>query len=37
MREPKEKGVKCWPVDTEHNAIFQCLVWQRENGVRRLI
>jgi len=37
MREAKEKGVQVLPVDSEHNAIYQCLDGQRNNDVRRLI
>lgn len=39
MREAKQKGVHVLPVDSEHNAIFQCLDSQgnEENRVRRLI
>src|SRR5438046_1814185 len=38
MREAREKGVQVLPVDSEHNAIFQCLDSQRNgNDVRRLI
>ncbi|MFL6588641.1 MAG: 1-deoxy-D-xylulose-5-phosphate reductoisomerase [Chthoniobacterales bacterium] len=44
MREAREKGVNVLPVDSEHNAIFQCLDSQRKRGaqnhddnVRRLI
>ena len=37
MREAKQKGVQVLPVDSEHNAIFQCLEGQGSNGVRRLI
>src|SRR5947207_3356236 len=37
MREAKEKGVQVLPVDSEHNAIYQCLDGQGDNGVRRLI
>jgi 1-deoxy-D-xylulose-5-phosphate reductoisomerase len=37
MREAKEKAVQVLPVDSEHNAIYQCLDGQRNNGVRRLI
>src|SRR3982751_2381814 len=37
MREAKEKGVQVLPVDSEHNAIYQCLDGQRNNEVRRLI
>jgi 1-deoxy-D-xylulose-5-phosphate reductoisomerase len=36
MREAREKGVQVLPVDSEHNAIFQCLDG-REDHVRRLI
>jgi 1-deoxy-D-xylulose-5-phosphate reductoisomerase len=38
MREAGNKGVQILPVDSEHNAIFQCLDSQRSgNDVRRLI
>ncbi|MFL6521345.1 MAG: 1-deoxy-D-xylulose-5-phosphate reductoisomerase [Chthoniobacterales bacterium] len=38
MREARQKGVQVLPVDSEHNAIFQCLDSQREqNSVRRLL
>ena len=37
MREAEEKGVQVLPVDSEHNAIYQCLDGQGDNGVRRLI
>jgi 1-deoxy-D-xylulose-5-phosphate reductoisomerase len=39
MREAKEKGVHVLPVDSEHNAIFQCLDSQRNDNadIRRLI
>lgn len=37
MREAAKKGVKVLPVDSEHNAIFQCLDGQRGSDVRRLI
>jgi 1-deoxy-D-xylulose-5-phosphate reductoisomerase len=37
MREAGKKGVNVLPVDSEHNAIFQCLDGQRNNEVRRLI
>jgi 1-deoxy-D-xylulose-5-phosphate reductoisomerase len=37
MREARAKGAQVLPVDSEHNAIFQCLDGQRNNGVRRLI
>jgi 1-deoxy-D-xylulose-5-phosphate reductoisomerase len=37
MREAKEAGVAVLPVDSEHNAIFQCLSGQEDNEVQRLI
>src|ERR1051326_1988775 len=39
MCDAKEKGVQVLPVDSEHNAIFQCLDSQRDgaNTIRRLI
>ncbi|HEX8897551.1 MAG TPA: 1-deoxy-D-xylulose-5-phosphate reductoisomerase [Chthoniobacterales bacterium] len=37
MREAKAKGVRVLPVDSEHNAIFQCLDGGGGNEVRRLI
>ena len=44
MREARKKGVQILPVDSEHNAIFQCLDSQgerptpdEESNVRRLI
>ena len=43
MREAGEKGVQVLPVDSEHNAIFQCLdgrkrpVANSESDIRRLI
>src|SRR5438045_3703795 len=39
MREAREKGVQVLPVDSEHNAIFQCLDSQRNGSseVRRII
>src|SRR5216110_2851043 len=36
MRESREKGVHVLPVDSEHNAIFQCLDG-RSSEVRRII
>jgi 1-deoxy-D-xylulose-5-phosphate reductoisomerase len=33
----KAKGVRILPVDSEHNAIFQCLESQHGNPVRRLL
>jgi 1-deoxy-D-xylulose-5-phosphate reductoisomerase len=37
MRRAKEKGAQVVPVDSEHNAIYQCLNGQRNDNVRRLI
>ncbi len=37
MRMAKEKGVEILPVDSEHNAIHQCLRGGRRQEVRRLI
>jgi 1-deoxy-D-xylulose-5-phosphate reductoisomerase len=41
MREAREKGVRILPVDSEHNAIFQCLEGRKNSpeqaDVRRLI
>jgi 1-deoxy-D-xylulose-5-phosphate reductoisomerase len=41
MREAREKGVQILPVDSEHNAIFQCLEGRKnspeQTDVRRLI
>ena len=37
MRAAKEKGVCVLPVDSEHNAIFQCLEGRNPDEVRRLI
>src|SRR5256712_6897386 len=36
MREAREKGVRVLPVDSEHNAIFQCLDG-RASEIRRII
>jgi 1-deoxy-D-xylulose-5-phosphate reductoisomerase len=36
MREAKKHGVKILPVDSEHNAIFQCLQGEGENPARQL-
>ena len=35
MREAREKGVQVLPVDSEHNAIFQCLEGQRPKAQSR--
>ncbi len=37
MRMAREKGVEILPVDSEHNAIHQCLRGGRQKEVRRLI
>ena len=37
MRSAADKGVKVLPVDSEHNAIFQCLEGRDPDTVRRLI
>ena len=37
MQEARENGVHVLPVDSEHNAIFQCLEGKRQTDVRRII
>jgi 1-deoxy-D-xylulose-5-phosphate reductoisomerase len=37
MTEASEKGIKVLPVDSEHNAIFQCLEGKPKHEVRSLI
>ena len=37
MREARENGAHVLPVDSEHNAIFQCLEGKRETDIRRII
>jgi 1-deoxy-D-xylulose-5-phosphate reductoisomerase len=37
MREARENGVNVLPVDSEHNAIFQCLEGNSSSDVRRII
>jgi 1-deoxy-D-xylulose-5-phosphate reductoisomerase len=37
MPSAKAKGVKVLPVDSEHNAIFQCLEGRKREEVRRII
>jgi len=37
MRAAREKRVHVLPVDSEHNAIFQCLEGKQETDVRRII
>lgn len=36
MARVRESGVRLLPVDSEHNALFQCLVGQQKNTLRRL-
>ncbi len=37
MRTAKEKGVDIIPVDSEHSAIFQCLVGEHLNPIEKII
>lgn len=37
MREARENGVHVLPVDSEHNAIFQCLDGKQRTDIRRII
>ncbi len=37
MQKAKETGAKLIPIDSEHNAIFQCLQGQRAEDVARII
>lgn len=37
MRTAKEKGVDIIPVDSEHSAIFQCLVGEHTNPIEKII
>jgi 1-deoxy-D-xylulose-5-phosphate reductoisomerase len=37
MREARENGVNVLPVDSEHNAIFQCLEGKNSLDIRRII
>jgi 1-deoxy-D-xylulose-5-phosphate reductoisomerase len=37
LRKASERGVKIIPVDSEHSAIFQCLLGHRKEDVRRII
>lgn len=37
MARAREKGTEIIPVDSEHSAIFQCLMGQPKNRVRRLL
>jgi 1-deoxy-D-xylulose-5-phosphate reductoisomerase len=37
MAAARERGVKLLPVDSEHNAVFQCLEGHPHAGVRRIV
>jgi 1-deoxy-D-xylulose-5-phosphate reductoisomerase len=37
VKKAREKGVKIFPVDSEHSAIFQCLAGNRSVDVKRII
>jgi 1-deoxy-D-xylulose-5-phosphate reductoisomerase len=37
MRNAKQNGVQILPVDSEHSAIFQCLVGEEENPIEKVI
>ena len=37
MQSAKENGVSIIPVDSEHSAIFQCLVGEEQNEIERII
>lgn len=37
MKAAREKGIAVLPVDSEHNAIFQCLAGQQASEISRLI
>jgi 1-deoxy-D-xylulose-5-phosphate reductoisomerase len=37
MAEARRHGVKLLPVDSEHNAVFQCLEGHPQAGVRRIV
>ena len=37
VEKASEKGIKVLPVDSEHGAIFQCLVGHRRKDIRRII
>ena len=36
MRRAKEKGIKIYPVDSEHSAIFQCLAGNRRKDLNKI-
>lgn len=37
MRQVKHKGVKILPVDSEHSAVFQCLIPEHANTIKSII
>lgn len=37
MKRAKEKGISIIPVDSEHSAIFQCLVGEENNPIEKII
>lgn len=37
MEQAREKGVKIYPVDSEHSAVFQCLQGNQGNPIRKMI
>ena len=37
MKKAQEKGVKIIPVDSEHSAIFQCLIGEKPDAVEKVI
>lgn len=37
MKAIKDKGVKMLPVDSEHSAIFQCLMGNKGNRIKRIL
>jgi 1-deoxy-D-xylulose-5-phosphate reductoisomerase len=37
MAEARKRGAKLLPVDSEHNAVFQCLEGHRDAGIRRIV
>lgn len=37
MDTAREKGIKIYPLDSEHSAIFQCLQGNKENKIKKII
>lgn len=37
MDTAKEKGIKIYPLDSEHSAIFQCLEGNRQNKIKKIL